>query len=175
MTDRRDGYKAAVPASSNGEPAMLEPRLAALANLPSPPLPAGAPALLANRVLIYLRPSKVNTVLPHVDSARSGLVLAGAKPAQALHDLHTSVQFPILIDPADYETFTATCETPFHLPGAGDLTAGLGNFLDEQMRRGSLLRGRACTLAGAWPCSPDDECAAGGQPHLAYPGRDADA
>ena len=64
MTDHRDGRP---PAAEDKNPATPWPGQAAMANLPAPPLPAGLPAQLANRALVYLRPNKIPAVWPHVD------------------------------------------------------------------------------------------------------------
>jgi hypothetical protein len=68
------------------------------------------------------------------------MVLAGAAqgPRRALKALmDRDVQFPVLIDPAAYEKVTATCEAPFSLPGAGELTAALDELLDAQIKAGA--------------------------------------
>jgi hypothetical protein len=137
MTSRRDGRQAAAPASADA-PDPASRRQAALASRPSPALPPGAGRVLGNRVLVYLRPAKIEAALPQVSTSWSGMILAGQGAHQSLRDLRDNdVQFPVLVDPAAYEKVTATCEAPFSLPGAGDLAATLEDLLDAQIRAGA--------------------------------------
>jgi hypothetical protein len=138
MTDRQDSYQAIAVAPATGTPDPPGSRQAALASLPSPPLPPGPPGLLGNRIMVYLRPGKIGAVLPYIATSHSGMVLAGSGAGQALQDLQDrGVQFPVLIDPAAYETVRATCQTPFSLPGAGGLAATLDDFLTGQIQAGA--------------------------------------
>lgn len=154
MTDPRAGRRAAAPGAD--APAPLSERLAALADRPSPALPPGPPGQLGNRILVYLRPGQVDPVLPHLDSRRSGLILAGAQPGplKALQALRAAqVRYPVLIDPASYEKFAATCEVPFILPGAGDMAAPLADYLDAQVQAGVSA---ALTPTGFIPAGATD-------------------
>lgn len=137
MTDRRDGRRAA-GAAAGTRPSAVDHRTAALAGLPSPPLPPGAPGLLGNRVMVYLRPDKVSAVLPYVDDGRGGMILSGADPARALQPaIAAGARFPLMNDPAGYEKVTATCATPFCLPAAGMMAVTLADVLDGQIRAGA--------------------------------------
>lgn len=109
-----------------------------MASLPAPPRPAGLPAQLANRALVYLRPKKIPTVLPHVDIRHSGMILAGDGTAKGVRILQgTGAAFPILTDLEAYKNYTATTEAPFWLPGADSLLPlTLEGALDAQLHAG---------------------------------------
>jgi hypothetical protein len=135
MTDHDAGRAegAAGTAAGDGWPGQE-----AMASLPAPPLPPGLPAGLAGRTLVYLRPEKVPAVGPHVDPARSGMILAGDGTASALRRLRAAgAAFPVLIDPEGYKDYTATCEAPFRLPADGMFSVTLGELLDAQLQAGA--------------------------------------
>jgi hypothetical protein len=133
MTDRRDGRRAV-----GTRPSELDHKKAALACASSPPLPEGTPALLGNRVLVYMRPDKAPAVLAHVDRVRGGLILTGPDPDRALQPaLAAGARFPLLNDPAAYEKVTATVTAPFALPADGLVTISLNDVLDRQIRAGA--------------------------------------
>jgi hypothetical protein len=133
MTDRRSGRQAA-----GTWPSLLDRKKAALAGATSPPLPEGTPALLGNRVLVYVRPDKAHAVLPYVDRVRGGLILSGSDPDRALQPaLAAGAQYLLLNDPAAYEKVTATVAAPFALPAAGLVTVSLNDVLDGQIRAGA--------------------------------------
>jgi hypothetical protein len=112
-------------------------RMAALGYRRSPGVPAGQAAALADRVLVYLRPDKVSTVLPYLDTGRSGMIMAGANPAAGMKVLKDArAGFPRLIDPACYEDYTATVQVPFRLPAGELYQPTLEEVLDRQIRAG---------------------------------------
>jgi hypothetical protein len=136
MTDRQDGHDNVAGSGINAR-SELEARWVTLADQPAPPATEGAVAALANRVLVYLRPDKVETVLPHLDSSRSGLILAGAKAGRGLRlQMESDFKGPVGIDPACYEKYTATCEAPFKLPENQLWATSLGDVLDDQLQAG---------------------------------------
>jgi len=153
MTDRHDGPRD-VTAPGNSAPPASQARWAALADCPSPPAPAGRAAGLANRILVYLRPGKVATVLPHLDTGHSGLILAGASPGKGLQELEgTGPGVPRLIDPACHEKYTATCDAPFLLPKGQLHAPSLDDVLDDQLRAGVTV---ALTPTGYIPAGRTD-------------------
>lgn len=130
MTERNDGRRAGASA--------LDSRKSLFADLSSPPLPAGVGTVVGNRVLTYTRPDKASAVLPHVDGARGGLVLAGTDPGRALKPaLGAGGGLVVLNDPAAYEKFTATMAEPFALPDEGLFPLTLNDVLDRQIRVGA--------------------------------------
>ena len=152
MTDHRDGRD---PAAADKDPAAATLGQAAMASLPAPPLPSGLPVQLANRALIYLRPGKIPAVWPHVDPRWSGMILAGDDTVKAMRVLQgTGATFPVLIDPEGYKDYTATCEAPFRLPGAGGLAVvTLNDLLDSQLQAGAMA---ALTPTGYIPAAGTD-------------------
>lgn len=129
-------------------------RMAALAERRSLAVPKGAAAALADRVLVYLRPDKARVVLPYLDSGRSGMIMAGANPAVGMEFLREAgAEFPRLIDPACYETYTATAAAPFALPGGELDQPTLAEALDRQLRAGATA---ALTPTGYVPAGATD-------------------
>jgi hypothetical protein len=150
--DHRDG---AGLAGGERSPVPAWPEQAALADLPAPPLPAGLPAQLANRALVYLRPDKIPAVLPYVDARHSGMILAGDGIAKALRTLQGGgAAFPVLTDPEAYKNHTATREAPFWLPGADSMIPlTLEATLDAQLHAGVTA---ALTPTGYIPAADTD-------------------
>jgi hypothetical protein len=121
-TDHRDGRG---QAAEGKDSAAAWPGQAAMASVPAPPLPAGLPAQLANRALVYLRPDKIAAVWPHLDQGRSGMILAGDGMAKAVRVLQGGgAAFPIMTDQEGYRHYTATRAAPFRLPDADSVAAG---------------------------------------------------
>jgi hypothetical protein len=130
MTERNSGRHPVTSA--------LDSKKTMLAGLSSPPLPAGAGTAVGNRVFVYARPEKASAVLPHIDRARGGLVLAGPDPRRALGPaLDMSESLVLLNDPAAYEKSTATIAAPFALPDTGLVPVTLNDVLDRQIRAGA--------------------------------------
>jgi hypothetical protein len=135
MTDHHDGRAAGAAGTAAGG---AWPGQEAMAALPAPPLPDGLPPRLANRALVYLRPEKMPTVWPHVDPARSGMILAGDGTVSAFRRLQAAgAAFPVLIDPEGYKDYTATREAPFRLPADGMFPVTLAGLLDAQLQAGA--------------------------------------
>ena len=152
MTDRED-HRRGVPGAEDA-PSGLRARMAALGDRRSPAVPAGPAAALADRVLVYLRPDKAGTVLPYLDRGRSGMIMAGANPGAAMNFLQEAgADFPRLIDPACYESYTATAQAPFSLPADGLYQPTLGEALDRQLRLGVTA---ALTPTGYIPAGATD-------------------
>lgn len=129
-------------------------KIAALGDRRSPDVPAGKAAALANRVLVYLRPEKAGTVLPYLDSSRSGMIMAGANMSTGMKVLgEAQPNFPWMIDPACYETYTATAQTPFMLPSDELYQPTLAQTLDRQLRLGATV---ALTPTGYIPAGATD-------------------
>jgi hypothetical protein len=154
MTDHRGGRDAAM--ADTGPATTAWPGAVQMASLPAPPLPAGLPAELANRALVYLRPGKIPAVLPHVDPRRSGMILAGEGTRRAMRVLQgIGAAFPVLADPEGYKHYTATPEMPFWLPGDDGLFAPtLNDVLDGQLQAGATA---ALTPTGYIPAAGADE------------------
>jgi hypothetical protein len=153
MTDPHDG-PGDVTAPGNSAPAAHQARWAALADRPSPPAPNGRAAGLADRILVYLRPGKVDTVLPHLDTRHSGVILAGASPGKGLQALEgIGAAVPRLIDPACHENYTATCDAPFLLPEGWLDAPSLDDVLDDQLQAGVTV---ALTPTGYIPAGRTD-------------------
>ena len=152
MTDWED-HRRGVPGAEDA-PSGLQARMAALGDRRSPAMPAGPAAALADRVLVYLRPDKAGAVLPYLDRGRSGMIMAGANPAAAMNFLREAgADFPRLIDPACYESYTATAQAPFSLPADGLYQPTLGEALDRQLRLGVTA---ALTPTGYIPAGGTD-------------------
>lgn len=133
MTDRHDGSR---PGDTG--PSVLDRKKAALAAAASPPCPDGAGAVVAGRVLVYLRREQTAAVLPYASQARGGLIVTGADPAYALQPaLDAGTRLPLLNDPAGYEKVRATVAEPFVLPADGLVTVSLSEVLDAQLRAGA--------------------------------------
>ena len=122
----------------NTVPSALDRRKAELAGLPSPPIPDGAAAVVANRVMTYARQEKTKAAVPYIDRAHGGLIISGADPGRALGTaLEGGDGLTLLNDPAGYEKHTATVGAPFALPGAGLVPVTLVDVLDRQLRAGA--------------------------------------
>ena len=82
------------------------------------------------------------------------MIMAGANPAVAMEFLREAgAEFPRLIDPACYETYTATAAAPFALP-CGELDQPtLAEALDRQLRAGATV---ALTPTGYVPAGATD-------------------
>lgn len=151
MTDRRDSRD---PAAATSDSPVPWPGPTAMASLPAQPVTPRLPAHLASRALVYLLPAKIPAVLPHLDSRRSGLILAGDGTTKAMRALlGGGVSFPVLIDPEGYDR-TATCEAPFSLPGSDGMFAStLDEVLDAQIQLGAAA---ALTPTGCIPVAGTD-------------------
>jgi hypothetical protein len=135
-TDHRDGRG---QAAEDKDRAAAWPGHAAMASLPAPPVPAGLPAQLANRALVYVRPDKIAAVWPHLDQGRSGMILAGDGMAKAMRVLQGGgAAFPLMNDHEAYRHYTATRAAPFRLSDADSLIpATLESVLDAQLQVGA--------------------------------------
>jgi hypothetical protein len=86
---------------------------------------------LAERVLVHARPTDAGPVLNLTKGKPSGLVLTGTSGARAASRIRKAAgsDSPILVDPAAYETETATAQEPFRIPEAGQERQALDAFL----------------------------------------------
>jgi hypothetical protein len=152
MTDRENHLRR-VPGPADA-PSELQAQMAALGDRRCPGAPAGPAAALADRVLVYLRPDKAGTVLPYLSTSRSGMIFSGANPEAAMAVLQEAgAGFPRLIDPAGYESYTATAHAPFRLPAGGLYQPTLAEVLDRQLALGVTA---ALTPTGYIPAGGTD-------------------
>ena len=152
-TDHRDDRESG---AEHKDTVSAWPRPAEMASLPEPPRPAGLPAQLASRALVYLRPDKLPAVLPYVETSRSGMILAGEGTARAVRILQGGgAAFPLLTDPEAYRHHTATRDAPFWLSSENALIpVTLEGVLDAQLAAGAVA---ALTPTGYIPAAGTDE------------------
>ena len=131
------------PDPSGDRDTQREAALQALRRQPAPSVPAGAAAVLADRILLHTSWDTAHDLLLVLPEQVGGLVLRGAKAAAGIRDLRTcGFDRPLVLDPEGYGHAAVTEDAPFVVDPDGQnalIPLSLDDVLQGQRNCGASI------------------------------------
>lgn len=144
------GVSAPPDATSHRPRWRVERAMTAVEATPAKPQPKTAPVgsqrLITDRILVQAGAgSELESVLPHIDQAISGLVVsAGRSGRESIRKQITGLtdrgfDIPVVFDPEGYRKHPASIEAPFHLQSDGLVPETLEDAISAQIALGAAI------------------------------------